>query len=61
MAWIIRKNKYMLFASSTSAFAIEQFIHFTKDEPKSLISKAILEHTRGRNSVRVNEYSLKWE
>ena len=51
----------MLFASSTSANAIEQFIHFTKDQPKSLISTAILEHTRGKNSVRVNDYSLRWE
>jgi hypothetical protein len=51
----------MLFASTTSANAIQQFIHFTKEEPKSLISKAILDHTRGKNSVRVNDYSLKWE
>lgn len=51
----------MLFASTTSAQAIKQFILFTKDEPKSLISDAILAHTKGKNSVRVNDYSLKWE
>jgi hypothetical protein len=61
MTWFVRSNTNTLFVSTTSADALDKFIYFTKQEPKSLRSKAVAEYCKGNTSIKVNKYTLRWE
>jgi hypothetical protein len=50
-----------MFAGVTGADALDKFISVTEKEPKSLRSKAVADYCSGKDNLKVNKYSLRWE
>lgn len=61
MAWIIRDGSYIMYAGVTGSDALDNFIRLTEKEPKSLRSKAVAEYCSGKDNLKVNKYTLRWE
>ena len=60
MAWLIRRNKNLMFAGITASDAIDNFIKLTSQEDPKLVNSAVLKFSKGQN-IRVNAYTLRWE
>ena len=61
MALIIRDGSFIMFAGVTGADALDKFISVTEKEPKSLRSKAVADYCNGKDNLKVNKYTLRWE
>lgn len=61
MAWIVRDGSYILFAGVTGSDAVDKFLAVTEKESKSLRSKAVADYCSGKDNIKVNKYTLRWE
>ena len=61
MAWIVRDGSYILYAGVTGSDAVDKFLAVTEKEAKSLRSKAVADYCSGKDNVKVNKYTLRWE